>query len=459
MYVTDTIAAIATPAGPGGVGIVRISGPQATQAARLLFRRAAPDADWRSHQLYAGSIVDLRGHQLDQGLAVIMRGPRSFTGEDVLELHCHGSPVVLHRVLANALACGARLASRGEFTRRAFLNGRIDLAQAEAVMDLVHARTDSAATLAVQQLTGHLSARLDKVRGELTRLLALLEVQIDFSDEDTGVDAGCAVGIADSCLELLDDLLDSYRYGKAVRDGARVAIIGKPNVGKSSLLNALLGAERAIVTEVAGTTRDTIEESIDLGGVPVVLVDTAGLRGAAGIDPVETMGIERTRAAMEEADLLLAVIDASQPIDDFDLDAVAAAGNRPRLLVLNKRDRAMRLIPADIARLENGVGTVHVSATSGLGLDTLRRRVRERLVVESDGHRDGPTLASVRHRDALEKARRALALARAGLSECLAPELIAVDARDALDYVGSVTGAVSNEDVLDEIFSAFCIGK
>jgi len=458
MYATDTIAAIATPAGQGGVGIVRVSGPQAAQIAAALFRPASSRTPWQSHHLYAGTVTDPHGRVLDRGLAVLMRGPHSFTGEDVLELHCHGSPVVLRRVLAGVLAGGARLAEPGEFTRRAFLNGRMDLAQAEAVLDLIRARTDAGAAIAAQQLTGHLSARLESMRADLVRLLALLEVQIDFSEDDVTVDPEHTIGIATAGLSVLDELLGSYRHGKAVRDGARVAIVGKPNVGKSSLLNALLGEERAIVTPAAGTTRDTIEDSIDLGGVPVVLIDTAGLHAPDGLDAVEALGIDRTRAAMGAADLLLTVVDASAPIDDRDLAVVTAAAAARRVLVLNKIDRGMGLAPTEIAHLQHGAGVVQVSATAGLGLETLRERMRECLLDASD-RGDGPILTSVRHSDALEKARRALALARQGLADRLAPELVAVDVRDALDHVGSVTGIVSTEDVLDEIFGAFCIGK
>ncbi|MCK6554990.1 tRNA uridine-5-carboxymethylaminomethyl(34) synthesis GTPase MnmE [Candidatus Binatia bacterium] len=459
MYETDTIAAVATPAGHGGVGIVRISGPQALQIAGVLFRRATSDTTWRSRHLYAGSVTDPHGRLIDQGLAVVMRGPRSFTGEDVIEFHCHGSPVVLRQVLTSVLALGARPASPGEFTRRAFLNGRIDLTQAEAVIDLVSARTEAGAAMAVRQLAGHLSAHLDKLRDGLTHLLALLEVQIDFSDEDVGVDADTATRAAEKSLTTLDDLLESYRHGKAIRDGARVAIIGKPNVGKSSLLNALLGVDRAIVNPLAGTTRDTIEECVDLDGLPVVLVDTAGLHGPDGIETVEALGIARARAAMQTADLLLAVVDASQPIDERDIEVMAAAGASPRVLVLNKLDLGLRLAPADIGRLQNGAGVVQVSATAGRGLDTLRERIRACLLSDVEAHREGPVLSSVRHRDALEKARRSLALARQALSDGFAAELVAIDVRDALDHIGGVTGVVTTEDVLDDVFSRFCIGK
>ncbi len=342
MYAADTIAAVATPAGHGGIGIVRLSGPLTARIAASVFARAHDDGAWRSHHFYHGRVLGPDGAVLDHALAVLMRAPHSYTGEDVLELHCHGSPAVLRRVLARTLSCGARLADKGEFTKRAFLNGRIDLAQAEAVADLVCARTSAAADIALRQLSGDLSQSLHEIRNRLIHVKALLEAQIDFSEEDVSVNADEMVQGIVNVKSHIKRLLDSYRYGQAMREGLRVAIIGKPNVGKSSLLNALLGQDRAIVTPQAGTTRDSIEEAADFDGIPVLLSDTAGLRDPSPADPVERLGIERTARKIDEADLLLSVVDGSRPLDAEDARVLTADTGRRAIIVLNKSTCPLR---------------------------------------------------------------------------------------------------------------------
>ena len=456
MFPGDTITAIATPPGRGGIGVVRLSGSRSRELAAVVFR-AAGAGDWHSHRLRHGWIVDDGGLVLDEALAVWMQGPHSYTGEDVVELQCHGSPAVLRRVVACLLAAGARLAEAGEFTERAFLNGRLDLAQAEAVVDLIEARGSRAASLAADQLHGGLSRALAAVRDDLVDLKALLEVQIDFSEEEVTVEPTEPGLLRDRAAAALDTLLASYDQGRRAREGARVAIVGRPNVGKSSLLNALLGEERAIVTAIAGTTRDVIEESVEIAGIPVVLSDTAGLRDDAG-DEVERIGIERTGRALERADLVLLVLDGTSPLDAADHAALQASATAPRLIVVNKADLPSTLDDAEIAGV-TALARVRVSAQNHAGLDQLRSAIAAALEAGLPAADTHAVLTNARHRDALARAREALGAAAAGLAAAQPPDIVAVAVQDALDGIGVVTGAVTSEDVLDRVFSRFCLGK
>lgn len=459
MYAEDTIAAIATPPGPGGIGVVRVSGPFSAAVARGLFAPSHPPTAWASHHLYHGHIVDEDGGVLDEGLAVLMRRPHSYTGEDVLELHCHGSPVVLRQVLRRVLRRGVRLAEPGEFTRRAFLNGRLDLAQAEAVMEVVRARTAAGAALATQQLAGRLSAHLANLRTQLVGLKAWLETQIDFAEDEAAASSEPTLPAYDACIVTIQRLIDTFSQGSLVREGVRVAIIGKPNVGKSSLLNALLGTDRAIVTPVPGTTRDSIEEAADFEGVAVILTDTAGLRAPERADPIERLGIERTTAKMAAADFLLPVLDGSAALDAEDLVMLQAAAGMPQVVALNKSDLPRGLAEGELAAALGGRAAVAVSAKDGAGLDWLRRAVIAQVSAGKGFETGEPVLVSVRHRDALEKACASLHLAREAIRHGLPADLIAVDVQDAVDYISQITGEITSEDVLDRIFSEFCIGK
>jgi tRNA modification GTPase len=459
MYAADTIAAIATPPGAGGIGIVRISGPLARViAGRVFVPSAATDRGWDSHRLYHGTVRDAAGEPLDTALAVVMRGPRSYTGEDVLELHCHGSPVALRRVLHAVLSCGARAAEPGEFTRRAFLNGRLDLTQAEAVIELIRSRSAAGAALASTQLLGSLSDEFTNIRTDLIDVRARLEVQIDFSEEEVAVDPGALAGDIERALLRCERLLASYRRGRLVRDGLRVAIAGKPNVGKSSLLNALLGEERAIVTDVPGTTRDVVEEAADFDGIPVVLSDTAGVREAT--DAVEAIGVDRARAAIAGADVVIAVFDGSCQLDVADAAVIQAVRGGRTIVAINKADLAFAYEEGElVSRFPSAPRAVRISALTGAGLDGLRAAVVGSVADEGDGFGGGPTVTLVRHRDGLEKAAKSLRLALAGVRQGVSPDLIAVDVQDAADHLASITGALTSEDVLDRIFSEFCIGK
>lgn len=448
MYEADTIAAIATPAGVGGIGIIRVSGPLAPHIANAVFQRPRR-TEWESHRLYHGRVVSGAGLVIDDGLAVLMRAPRSYTGEDVLELHCHGSVAVLRVALEAILQHGARPAQKGEFTKRAFLNGKLELTQVEAVADVVQARTAESAAQATDLLFGRLARHLEDLRQRLIRVKAHLEVQIDFADEDVVLDAAAIQQDLHAVLEAVAGLLDTYDRGRIMREGLRVAIAGRPNAGKSSLLNALLGEDRAIVTAIPGTTRDVIEEGADFHGVTVILNDTAGIRDTP--NEVERIGVERAQNLAASAEVTLLVIDQSVTPEP----PIVALG--PHVVpVLNKIDLPSCWSPEEVATLL-GPSAVRVSATTRAGLDDLKQAVvsRARGVAQDSV----PVLTRSRQRDALLKAQDALVAALEGVSHRVAPELIAVDVQASLDHIGSVTGAVTNEEVLDAIFAEFCLGK
>ena len=475
----DTIAAIATPPGQGGVGIVRLSGPQARALGARVFVPSRRGAARDSHRLVHGLFRHpTSGVMIDQGLYCWMAGPRSYTGEDVVEFHCHGSPVVLEQVLACCLSEGARIANRGEFTLRAFLNGRIDLAQAEAVMDLVRARTATAAQVAAQSLTGALARRLAPIQDAVTGALAYLEATIDFVEEDLPEQA--APDLAETVARARGDLEEILRraaHGAILRDGVRVVLAGKPNVGKSSLLNALLRRDRAIVTDIPGTTRDTLEEAVDIHGLPIFLVDTAGL--AATDDPVERLGIARSTAALREAGIIALVMDQGAPPDALDNAAIAAihehAPSLPLLLVLNKCDTPNRVEAscfADLVHLARNqadsldagwavppLTVVECSATTGQGIEALEDALAALALGGEPLNAEDTLVERGRQRQALEETARALAIAEQGLRQARPSELVCIDLGAALEALGTVTGRNVSEAVLDRIFRDFCIGK
>jgi tRNA modification GTPase len=472
----DTIAAIATPPGQGGVGIVRLSGPQARAIGDRVFTPSRRGAGRQSHRLVHGSLRDpASGILLDQGLCCWMAAPRSYTGEDVVEFHCHGSPMVLEQVLSCCVREGARLANRGEFTLRAFLNGRMDLAQAEAVMDLVRARTATAAQVAARGLTGALALRLAPIEDAVTGALAYLEATIDFVEEDLPEQA--APDLAETVAEArlaVEEILRRAAHGTILRDGVRVVLAGKPNVGKSSLLNALLRRDRAIVTEIPGTTRDTLEEAVDIHGLPIFLVDTAGL--AETNDPVERLGIARSAAALREAGIIALVVDAGAPPDASDLAAVAAihqhAPHVPLVLVLNKCDLPTRAAPSSfIALLNSGesgadgesngqtISVVECAAATGQGLDALEDTLAAIALGGEQLDAENTLIERGRQRQALQDTVQALATAEQGLRQGRPSELVCIDLAAALEALGTVTGRNVSEAVLDRIFHDFCIGK
>ncbi|HEY5973629.1 MAG TPA: tRNA uridine-5-carboxymethylaminomethyl(34) synthesis GTPase MnmE [Geobacteraceae bacterium] len=456
MYVSDTIAAISTPAGEGGIGIVRLSGPEALPVASRIFRRNR-DGGLHSHRFYYGEIVDPSGGScLDEVLLVWMKAPRSYTREDVVEIHCHGGTLVVQQLLSLVLAQGVRLAQPGEFTRRAFLNGRLDLVQAEAVIDIIRGKTEAALDLAQHQREGLLSRALFGVREQLQHALALVEAYIDFPEEDLGDTAGAELsGLSTAAATELSRLLASYREGRVLRDGVSVVIAGKPNVGKSSLLNVLLKEKRAIVTAVPGTTRDVIEEVVNLHGLPVTLLDTAGIREAD--DEVEQEGVRLTLERLPRADLVIFLLDGSRPFDDDDRQVLAALSNLPRLVVVNKADLSQQLIlPAELKE----PAPMTIATATGAGLDVLKQAIHDTFLhgraVDS---REFVAISQARHRDALVKALAALDRFVAALELASPPELLSVELREALAAVGEVTGETTADDVLDLIFNRFCIGK
>ena len=456
MYIRDTIAAVSTPIGNGGIGIIRVTGTQAAAIGDSIFK-PVKNGGLISHRFYFGTICDPQSNEpVDEAMAVLMLAPSSYTREDVLELHCHGGMLVVERVLALTLRCGARLAEPGEFTRRAFLNGRIDLVQAEAVMDIIGSQTEAALRLAQHQREGALSKRIFEARALLLSALALLEAYIDFPEDDLGETDTTTIGSnAGSAQAIIGGLLAGFDQGRVLRDGISVLIIGKPNAGKSSLLNRLLNENRAIVTHCPGTTRDIIEETVNLGGLPVRLLDTAGIRHTD--DVAEQEGINRALGKIQQADLVLFVCDFSRPFDLEDqliLDALSAS---KIMVVLNKCDlpRALHL-PA----VFNDMEILPISANSGEGVDQLKDAVRMTFLHDTDlDSREFVAISRARHRDALISADFALERFNSGLTSGLELELLAIDLRDALSAVGTVTGETTSDDVLDLIFSSFCIGK
>lgn len=448
----DTIAAVGTPPGPGGIGIVRLSGPKAADILRALFRPSRTPPERAPRRLCHGHIVDPKSEQVvDEVLATLMPAPHTYTRQDVVEINAHGGPFVVRRVLELCLELGARPADPGEFTLRAFVNGRIDLTQAEAVRDLVSARTSLAARQAIAQLDGALSTRVGALRDRLAAALAAVEAWIDFDD----LDEPDLEPILQEAISGLDDLVQSAHSGIVRREGIRVAIVGRPNVGKSSLLNALLRADRAIVTDVPGTTRDTVEEAADLAGITAVFVDTAGLRQGGTEDPVEALGQERSRRALESAQVALLVLDASRPLEPADREIAAMASHAPSAVVVwNKVDLA------DLGQANPlaGHAEVRVSALTGQGLDALERVV----VVEALGSQagqDGGALSSARQQRAASRALEAARAALAGIHRGLGLDAVAEDLRHACSALGEITGETVEGDLLARIFATFCVGK
>jgi tRNA modification GTPase len=458
MYQEDTIAAVATPPGEGGVAIVRISGPDAEQIARQIFSRAGrKNGGWRSHTLHYGAVHDPKsGDLVDQVLLALMRKPRSYTGEDVVEVHCHGGPFVVRRVLELILSLGARYAEAGEFTKRAFLNGRLDLAQAEAIFDLTQVRTETGMKIAVQQMRGGLSKWIDLLRQELLDIMAQVEAEIDFPEEDIELlhREELAAKI-ESLREKISVIVQSYEWGKLYREGAKICIAGRPNVGKSSLLNALLEEERVIVTAVPGTTRDVIGESLNFGGLPVVLWDTAGIRETD--NPVEKAGIDFARKHIEAADATLVVLDGSLPHTAEDEAILQAVRGKKGLVVVNKKDLPRQLDISWLAESAPDKSVLSISAKQGTGLDELKQAVRE--IVLTTPSEPEIVLTNIRHKAALERTVDGLRAAASGVHAGLSPELVAAELMEAKDGLEEVVGRIDSDNILEQVFSKFCIGK
>jgi tRNA modification GTPase len=478
----ETIVAVATPPGEGGIGIVRLSGPHALTIGKRLFCFSDEPKEIESYRLYTGTVMVSDGPErlgtspgssagpaqdhtargngreiADRALFVMMRAPRSYTGEDVVELQCHGSPLLLSSLVTAAVSLGARPARPGEFTRRAFMNGKIDLVQAEAVADLIAAKTADGLSIFSRNLMGGLSGRFVELKGRLVSLLAQVEASIDFSDQDIDLPATEALvrGI-EEVRDSVEGLLGSYRAGRIYREGARLVIAGRPNVGKSSLLNRLVGRPRAIVAPEPGTTTDTIEDITDIGGIPVRVVDTCGLREAAGA--VEREGVERTREALASADVTLLVAEAAGGIGGVERGVIETAAGiaRPVVLVMNKVDLVAGGPPA---APETAAPVVFTSALVGTGIEELKDAVHCVIVGGASRGRQDELITSARHYAALVEARQCLQEAHRGAAEGVSGEFTALDIRGALSALGEITGDVTTDEILEAIFSRFCVGK
>jgi len=456
-----TIAAIATPPGPGGIGIVRISGPGALGILSQLFQPKRPTPAPVSHHLAFGWIKRPgSGQIIDEVMAVFMAAPHSYTREDVVEIHSHGNFLILHEILILAQEAGARLADPGEFTKRAFLNGRLDLTQAEAVLELLQARTSEGLRLAINQLHGALHGHIQQIVDSLIRIKAIIEVAIDFPDEEVDIINPQAIKqtFEENIIPALENLISAADNGKIFRDGIAVVIIGRPNVGKSSLLNMLLQEDRAIVTAEAGTTRDTIEEQITIKGMPVRIVDTAGIRDSQ--DVVEEIGIQRSRQKMAQADVVLLLLDASQPVHQDDLELMSNVGAKQLIVVANKRDLCQGQEVDALQKRFANYPVVAISAKHGAGIHELETTIFSLVTGQDKGWDPGyTTVPNSRHRAAMAKACAACRDLCAGLNGMLSPELLAIELQTVLDHLGEIVGYTTTEEVLDTIFGEFCIGK
>ncbi len=451
----DTIAAISTPIGEGGIAIIRVSGPNALAVGdRIFYSRDGRVSEFPTHTLHFGTIGK-NGEMIDQVMLAVLRAPRTYTKEDTIEINCHGGVLTARKILALCLQSGARLAEPGEFTKRAFLNGRLDLTQAEAVMDLIRAKSDRAHSAAVHELEGHLSKKIDEAREKLITILAHIEAHIDFPEEDIAPETReTLLRDTKTVLDFVRSLIATAREGKILREGISVAIVGRPNVGKSSLMNALIGSDRSIVTSVPGTTRDTIEEIASISGIPFRLTDTAGIRRTRAA--VEQIGVERSRKTLDSSEIVLLVLDSSKPLSAADRELVQRSEGKNALLVLNKVDLPTRLrLPESLAEFE----CIKVSATNGTGLDTLRGK----LVIFAHSGKVGTTDVDVaineRQKALLEATEKYLTESIYVFNSQQPLEIIAQQLRRSLNTIGEITGKTATEDVLSKIFSTFCIGK
>ena len=460
MLTDDTIAAISTALGEGGIGIVRISGDKSMNILKKVFKSAKGKdvSKLHSYSMMHGYIIDPKTNEkIDEVIVSYMKKPSTYTREDVVEINCHGGMIAVRRVLQLILDNGARLAEPGEFTKRAFLNGRIDLSQAEAVMDLIRAKTDESMKIALEQSEGKLSKQVEKINNKILDILAHIEAEVEFSEED--IDEVVNEKVINDCEEVkvqMEDLLKNADKGKILREGLNVIIVGKPNVGKSSLLNALLEEKRAIVTDVPGTTRDTIEEYINIDGIPVKLIDTAGIREAR--NEVEKIGVERTKECIDKADLILFMIDGSREIDDEDMKIVEIAKNRDVIVIINKHDLPMNVDIEYIKKTFYNKPVLYVSVKTNEGVSSIKEEITNFVYKGKVSVKD-IYVTNIRHKKALNDAIESIENGITTIKNGYPIDMASIDIKDAYLKLGEITGKTVSEDIIDRIFTNFCIGK
>jgi len=459
MALDDTITALATPPGEGGIAVIRLSGPESAQIARSVFvngKRQKVDR-FRNRYFCYGYILDDDQEVIDEVLLVYMKAPKTYTREDVVEIHCHGGMIPVRNILDLLIKKGARLAEPGEFTKRAFLNGRVDLAQAEAVMDLISSRTDDAARASVNQMQGALSREIQAVRDDMLDLLARIEVTIDYPEDDIENMVEDEIRIRlKAAREKCHMLLESAHQGRLIREGIKTVIIGKPNVGKSSLLNALVRENRAIVTDIPGTTRDVIEEYVNIKGVLVRIVDTAGIRETK--DLVEKIGVEKSRELIQGADLILLLLDSSQPLEKVDIEILKMIKDKKVLILLNKSDRPPVVGEEDIRKLIDST-IIRTSMVDGTGLDRIEDYIYNMVYSGKLEPRSSVMITNNRHKEALIRAEKHLGEALEALDALVPLDMVTIDIRNVWEALGEITGESLTENLIDKIFSEFCLGK
>lgn len=454
----DTIAAIATPAGTGGIGIIRISGEEAKSILDKIFLPANPSSIDNRKMSY-GNIVDPQSKQIvDEVLCVYMKAPKTYTCEDVVEINCHGGMMPLRKTLELVLSNGARMAEPGEFTKRAFLNGRLDLSQAEAVIDVINAKTDKSFDSALSQLNGKLSSHIKEIRQKLVDVLVNITVNIDYPDED--IEQITYENLEKDLIEIndsLEKLLESSKTGKIIRDGLGISIIGKPNVGKSSLMNNLLREERAIVTDIPGTTRDTIEEFISIKGIPVKLTDTAGIRDTD--DVIEKIGIEKSKESLKNADLVMFIIDSSRPLDEEDFDILESLDPGKSIIVLNKVDLDAAIDFDQLEELSKGIRIIQTSMETQKGVDSVIDEIVSMVYTDKVSNSDDVLVTNVRHMNLLQGAAQSIkdGIEMTKMLEAL--EFIEIDVNNSYQLLGEIIGETAADDIINEVFARFCLGK
>ncbi|KXS44072.1 MAG: tRNA modification GTPase [Candidatus Frackibacter sp. T328-2] len=463
MYFKDTIAAISTAIGEGGIGIVRVSGPEAISTINKIFKGyGQTDKDLNEVDTYTahyGHIINPKDEQIiDEVICLVMKAPKTYTKEDVVEIDCHGGSIPLQKILDLVLKNGARLAEPGEFTKRAFLNGRIDLSQAEAVMDVINSKTEAGLEAAMDQLEGGLSSQIEEIKHKLLGLLAHLEASIDFpEDEIEDFNSDEIDSRVEEIIEQIEGLLDTSKRGRIIKEGIRTAIIGKPNVGKSSLLNALLRENRAIVTDVPGTTRDVIEEVINIDGIPLKIMDTAGIRETE--DEVEKIGVERSEKFLKQADLVLLVLDAHRGITEEDRRIINLVDEKETVVVVNKTDLESNLNLGELKKKFENVQVVETSAVEGIGISELEDLISEMVFAGEVKANEQTLITNLRHKEALEAAYDSILNVKETVKQGLPADFVTIDLKTTLEELGKITGDTLGEDIIDRIFADFCLGK